>query len=110
LFLLHHGFIDKLWWEWQKMDPKRLTEIAGPNAQSAEIGFDEFPGTMAQEAVMFGWGTPGDDIKAITPDPQAGDGGANITLNHVLSSLGLIPDTTVAQVMDTKGGYFCYEY
>ena len=59
---------------------------------------------------MFGWGHPGPEILAITPDPTAGDGGPNITMNHVLSSLGLIPDVTLKDVMDTKGGYLCYEY
>ncbi|TFK23844.1 Di-copper centre-containing protein [Coprinopsis marcescibilis] len=30
LFFLHHGNMDRLWWLWQKANPARLGEIAGP--------------------------------------------------------------------------------
>jgi len=61
--------------------------------------------------VQFGWGHPGPEILVIAPDPMAGDnGGKNITLGHVLSSLPLIPDATVRDVMDIQGGYLCYDY
>ncbi|KAK6953663.1 hypothetical protein K445DRAFT_322580 [Daldinia sp. EC12] len=33
-----------------------------------------------------------------------------ITMDYVLSSNGLKPDTTVGNVMDTLGGYLCYRY
>ncbi|KAI1459692.1 Di-copper centre-containing protein [Annulohypoxylon moriforme] len=33
-----------------------------------------------------------------------------ITMDYVLTSNGLRPNTTVAQVMDTLGGYLCYRY
>ncbi|KAI0835965.1 Di-copper centre-containing protein [Hypoxylon sp. FL0890] len=33
-----------------------------------------------------------------------------ITMDTVLTSNGLRPDTTVGQVMDTLGGYLCYRY
>jgi tyrosinase len=108
LFIMHHGFVDKMWADWQAQDPARLTEIAGLNAQDPAIGFSEFPGDMEEESAM--WGHPTAEMLAATPDPEAGDGGKNITLNHVLSSLGIIPDATVADVMDIQGGYLCYEY
>ena len=108
LFIMHHGFVDKMWADWQKEDESRLTEIAGSNAQDPAVGFSEFPGDMEEESKM--WGHPTADMIAITPNPEAGDGGGNITLNHVLSSIGIIPDVTIAEIMDTKGGYLCYEY
>ena len=52
---------------WQKADPsQRLCAIGGPNAQDPRISFDEFPGTMEQEAAQFGWGHPGLEILEIT--------------------------------------------
>ncbi|KAI0107424.1 Di-copper centre-containing protein [Hypoxylon sp. NC0597] len=33
-----------------------------------------------------------------------------ITMDYVLTSNGLRPDTTIANVMDTLGGYLCYRY
>ncbi|KAI2469107.1 Di-copper centre-containing protein [Annulohypoxylon bovei var. microspora] len=33
-----------------------------------------------------------------------------ITMDYVLTSNGLKPDTTIGQVMDTLGGYLCYRY
>ena len=33
-----------------------------------------------------------------------------VTLDYVLSSWGVLPDVTVYDVMDTEGGYLCYEY
>ncbi|KAK0726292.1 hypothetical protein B0T21DRAFT_421608 [Apiosordaria backusii] len=109
LFFLHHGFMDKMWWDWQSKDlTKRLKDISGLNAQDPAVGFSEFPGGMEVESAM--WGKPTPEILAVTPDPTSGDGGKTITLGHVMSSLGIIPNVTVADVMDIKGGYLCYEY
>lgn len=106
---MHHGFVDKMWAQWQAQDPEnRLKDISGLNAQDPDVGFSEFPGGMEEESKM--WGHPSEELLAVTPDPQAGDDGPEITLNHIMSSLGIIPDATVADVMDTTGGYLCYEY
>ena len=112
LFFAHHGFVDKMWWDWQARDlPARLSDMNGPNAQSPEVGFIEFPGGIAEEAAQQGWGSPSQGMLAITPDPKNGDDGGNeTTLNHVMSSLGIIPDATVRDVMDIQGGYLCYQY
>jgi tyrosinase len=29
VFYLHHAQIDRLWWQWQRRDPRRLFEIGG---------------------------------------------------------------------------------
>lgn len=112
LFFTHHGFVDKMWWDWQARNlPARLTDMNGPNAQSPDIGFIEFPGGIAQEAVDQRWGSPSAGLLAITPDPTNGDNGGNVTtLNHVMSSLGIIPDATIRDVMNIQGGYLCYQY
>ncbi|KAI1847898.1 hypothetical protein JX265_001904 [Neoarthrinium moseri] len=109
VFFLHHGFVDKMWWDWQAQNPsKRLTEIGGPNAQDPAIGFTEFPGGMEVESQM--WGHPTAEMAAAAPDPHAGDKGNVTTLGHVLTSKGIIPDATIADIMDIKGGYLCYDY
>lgn len=111
LFFTHHGFVEKMWWDWQARNlSARLVDINGPNAQSLELGFLEFPGGIAEEAASQGWGSPSPAMLAITPDPQKGDKGNVTTLNHVMSSLGIIPDATVRDVMDIQGGYLCYQY
>ncbi|KAK1826982.1 hypothetical protein QBC39DRAFT_267962 [Podospora conica] len=109
VFFLHHGYVDKMWWDWQAKDKTvRLKEISGLNAQDPAVGFSEFSGGMEAESAM--WGKPTAAILAVTPNPQSGDGGPTITLGHIMSSLGIIPNATVADVMDIKGGYLCYEY
>ncbi|OAG01602.1 Di-copper centre-containing protein [Paraphaeosphaeria sporulosa] len=39
-----------------------------------------------------------------------GDPGDVTTLGHVLTSFGMLPNATIADVMDTQGGLLCYEY
>jgi len=94
--------------DWQKANSSRLTEIGGLNTQDPARGFWEFSGTQESQSSM--WGKPSAAQLAITPNPQLGDGGPNMTLNHSLSSLGIIPNATVADIMDTQGGYLCYVY
>lgn len=38
------------------------------------------------------------------------DDGSITTLNHVLSSHGLVPNATVGEVMDIGGDYVCAEF
>ena len=87
---------------------KRLVDMNGLNAQDPAVGFIEFPGSMADEAAL--WGKPTAEMLAVTPDPQMGDNGNQTTLNHVMSSLGIIPNATVGEIMDIRGSYLCYEY
>ncbi|PVI01791.1 Di-copper centre-containing protein [Periconia macrospinosa] len=109
LFMLHHGFVDKMWWDWQMKAPeKRFSEMGGPNAQDPATGFLEFPGGVEQESAM--WGKPTAAMLAVTPDPRSGDPAGNVTLSHVMTSLGIIPDATVGDVMDPSGPYLCYTY
>lgn len=91
LFYLHHSYLDKLWWEWQKLDyPARLTDMGGPNLPALTP-----PGTV--------W--PGPEVT-----DYFGDGGNTTTLNHVLWMVGLEPNVTIADVMNLNGELICYEY
>ncbi|KAK5653963.1 hypothetical protein OQA88_7639 [Cercophora sp. LCS_1] len=132
IFFLHHGWLDKLWAEWQEVDPvNRQKDIGGNNRQSLTGG--GFPG--APGGGFPGGGFPGggggggggggfpggppggggfvpvnltrpDDV----PAPKVyGDPGNTTTLNHLLYLYGLAPNHTIADVMDTKG-FLCYEY
>lgn len=102
------GWIDKLWADWQSISSSRLTDIGGPNAQDPNIGFIEIPGTMEEELQFTGKPTP--EMMELMPDPQAGDGGPETTLNHVMTSFGVVGDARIGDIMDTRGGYLCYVY
>ncbi|TDZ28233.1 N-acetyl-6-hydroxytryptophan oxidase ivoB [Colletotrichum spinosum] len=82
LFYFIHGSLDKIWNDWQRRDwPARKTAIGGPDAMFA-FPFDFF-GTVPYE---------------------------NMTLQHPLSYPGFGKDMLVSEVMDIRGGPFCYEY
>ena len=76
LFYLHHTFLDRVWWQWQKRSlPARLRDIAGYTTQNK-------PPT--------GW--------------------VDATLDDELNMFGIIPNATVRDVMDIRGGRLCYDY
>jgi tyrosinase len=92
IFYLHHSYLDKLWWEWQKADyTTRLTDMGGPNIPS---------GTRP--------GSPNYPPVAVTD--YFGDNGNVTTLNHVLWMSGLEVNVTIADVMNLNGPTICYEY
>ncbi|KAI1294328.1 hypothetical protein F5Y03DRAFT_387695 [Xylaria venustula] len=85
LFYLHHGWLNKLWWDWEAQDlPARLTAMGGPNTP---------PGIDDPNFVDY-----------------FNDGGNVTTLNHVLWSHGIVPNATIADVMDIGGDYVCAEF
>ncbi|KAL4940282.1 hypothetical protein BDV06DRAFT_224224 [Aspergillus oleicola] len=94
IFYLHHAYLDRLWWQWQRADlPTRLSDMGGPNVPPQEI-FD-----------LAGIRAPG-NVEGI----NEGDPGNETTLGHVLSMNGLVPDVTVADVMRLEGEVICAEY
>lgn len=110
VFYLHHSFVDKLWWDWQERDPEnRMYDIGGPNAQTPEEGFPEIPGNMTEEDEKV-FGEMNDEQKALEESGTRGDDGDQVTLSHVLTTLGIIPEIVVEDIMNTRGGYLCYEY
>ncbi|PGH16269.1 hypothetical protein AJ79_01808 [Helicocarpus griseus UAMH5409] len=87
LFYLHHAWIDKLWWDWQAKNlPARLTEMGGSN----------LPPSAPPEDVQN---------KKIPGDP-----GRTTTLNHVLDMHGTMDNKIIADVMNIKGDFLCFEY
>lgn len=80
IFFMHHMYIDRVWWLWQKQDPaNRLFDINGPTLNE-------------------------------TANVEPAGGWQNATLHYELSSFGIKPNTTIAHVMNTQGGYLCYGY
>lgn len=123
LFYLHHAYLDKLWWEWQSLDVStRLTEISGnnvpqsfpipppfldPNGTASLPPFPDpeacpgFPGSPPAQPETLPWGQ-----RVVVGDP-----GNVTTLGHVLTVDGALPDITIREVMDIRGGdLLCYEY
>ncbi|KAL4866978.1 hypothetical protein BDV12DRAFT_198707 [Aspergillus spectabilis] len=94
IFYLHHAYLDRLWWQWQQADPgRRLSDIGGPNVPPQEI-----------------LGTVGLSAPSPTVVDYAGDAGDTTTLNHVLWVHGMVPNVTIAEVMDLGGDVICAEY
>jgi len=44
------------------------------------------------------------------PQIPAGDPGNATTLSHSLNMFGVIPNATIADVMDIRGALLCFEY
>ena len=127
LFMLHHAWLDKLWWTWQTSNDShylaRTTTISGNNRPlplGGLLGPGPFPpgslppGVPDPETLLRGEG----DFRVPDAlwDPAAarvGDGD-NITVTttgHVLRMGGLVPDATVGEVLDIRNGpLLCYEY
>lgn len=110
VFYLHHSWVDKLWWDWQEADPgNRTYAIGGPNAQTPDVGFPEVPGNMTEENEKV-FGEMNEEQKALVDSGTRGDEGDEVTLSHVLTTLGVIPEVVVEKIMNTRGEYLCYEY
>ncbi|KAI1503635.1 Di-copper centre-containing protein [Biscogniauxia marginata] len=130
IFYLHHGYLDKLWWDWQSENiTTRLTDIGGNNTASGFPSGFNFTG-----APPFGGGNGGQSnftappgflpLNPSGPLPFPGmnktlnkaltdyfnDGGNITTLNHTLWSASIMENITIADVMDPRGGFICAQY
>jgi len=125
IFYLHHTWLDKVFWEWQALDlPARLSDIGGRTVQ-----FEYLPEVSSnpdfQLPIPFDFGGP----PVFMPPPSAfpppdamrppagsaplridGNPGNRTTLKQVLNMFGVIPNATIADVMDIGGALLCYEY
>ncbi|KAI2471576.1 Di-copper centre-containing protein [Annulohypoxylon bovei var. microspora] len=131
IFYLHHGYLDKLWWDWQSLNlTTRLTEIGGNNTSrgfgggfgggpgagfpggnpfdgNGSLPFPGFPPTNGSNPFPFPGGSKTIN-KAFTD--YFNDGGNVTTLNHTLWSAGVMENVTIADVMDPSGKFMCTEY
>jgi tyrosinase len=94
LFFLHHSNLDRLWWLWQEAEPETRTYAIG----GRNVPTDEY---LAQNNFTY----PGPEFL-----DYDGDDGNITTLDHVLWMADLIPNATVADVMDLRGSLICAEY
>lgn len=115
VFYLHHGYLDRLWWEWQSRDlSTRLTEIGGNNTIELFVPPGGFNFTGPPFGVGGGGGVP--PFNPILPPPDKAfedyfnDGGNVTTLNHTLWSAGIMENITIADVMNPLEGFVCADY
>ncbi|KAL4899842.1 hypothetical protein BDW74DRAFT_183331 [Aspergillus multicolor] len=96
LFYLHHAYLDRLWWRWQQADlPARLSDMGGAN--------------VVPKSFTDSIGVPPVVVSSALTDYN-GDPGNETTLAHVLWMNDLVPNVTVADVMDIGGETVCAEY
>ncbi|KAL4916761.1 transmembrane amino acid transporter protein-domain-containing protein [Aspergillus aurantiobrunneus] len=94
IFYLHHAYLDRLWWQWQQADwPSRLGDIGGPNVPPQEV-LDSVGLSAASPTVV----------------DSSRDRGDKTTLGHVLWMNGIVPNVTIAEVMDLEGDVICAKY
>lgn len=118
IFYLHHTYLDKVWWGWQALNfPASVSEITGRNVQDPCGGFGGgIPWTGPNDTSPFpGWpnGTIpgcGNDTTPVIPQSLPGDPGNVTTMNHVLNMFGIVPNSTVGDVLDIRNDFLCYEY
>ncbi|OLN87075.1 Tyrosinase 9 [Colletotrichum chlorophyti] len=94
IFFLHHANVDRLWQRWQEANlTSRLTDIGGSIIPPES--------SIRQNR----WLHPS---RAFTD--YDGNPGNVTTLNHVLWMGGIMPNKTIADVMDLRGEVNCAEY
>lgn len=91
IFYLHHTYLDKLFADWQQGKPNRTKFVGGPNR-------------------------PADGIRNAQPLPDSafitanGDNGTQTTAEHVLWMANIMPNVTIADVMNITSDTICVEY
>ncbi|GAB1524697.1 hypothetical protein RhiTH_007851 [Rhizoctonia solani] len=81
MFFLHHGNIDRLWWLWQKLNPKNQKAFAGGSVRNLTSP-DLYPNGAA----------PWQDASTVIP------------------TAGMYKSVTIGDVLDTTGDTLCYIY
>ncbi|KAK4161064.1 hypothetical protein QBC43DRAFT_380935 [Cladorrhinum sp. PSN259] len=115
LFFLHHAWLDRMWAKWQDEDPEvRLYEIGDNNRRLPEFGGGPPPdGTGGFDPpISFDEISGGGFVRPENvPEPVVvGDLGNTTMLNQVLQMYGIIPNSTIAEVMNTWSAILCYGY
>lgn len=95
LFFLHHTNLDRLWWNWQQASPDNRTYDIGQIENVPILSY------LLQNEFVY----PTELLK------NSGDGGGNVTtLNHTLWMVDILPNVTIADVMELGGDTICAEY
>lgn len=95
LFFLHHTNLDRLWWEWQSANlSSRLTDMNGRTVP--------LPTFLSKNDVSY----PSDAVLHYDGDWPSNE----TSLHHNLWMLGVIPNQTIADVMDIRSSTICAEY
>ncbi|KAN0118256.1 Di-copper centre-containing protein [Russula decolorans] len=84
LFWMHHGMIDKLWYDWQHRNPANANSYFGGSVQSLESldAYNQYPN-----------GAP-----------------PYLSLNTTMPADGLFPELVIRDVFNTTDGVLCYIY
>ncbi|KAI1873463.1 hypothetical protein JX265_005085 [Neoarthrinium moseri] len=116
VFYLHHSWLDKLFWDWQKLDlPARLADIGGPNIPASRGTQPGGPDGPNGTAVRSGTGVPENPSGVIGGTGSEfvdyfGDNGTVTTLNHRIYMAEIYPNVTIGDLMDLNGAVICSEY
>jgi len=84
LFFMHHAMIDKIWFDWQHRDPANANSYFGGSVQAIE------------------------SLDTYSQYPNGGP--PYLNLSSTMPADGLFPEVTIADVMNTTGGFLCYVY
>jgi len=84
LFFMHHAMIDKIWYDWQSLDPVNTGSFFGGSVQNVESldAYQQYPN-----------GAP-----------------PYLSPNSTMPADGMFPEVTIGEVLNTTGGYLCYVY
>ncbi|KAF8257842.1 hypothetical protein EI94DRAFT_1756667 [Lactarius quietus] len=84
LFWMHHAMVDKVWYDWQGLNPENAKSFFGGSVQalqSVEL-YEQYPN-----------GAP-----------------PFLNLSSTMTADGMFPEVTIDDVMDTTSGILCYVY
>jgi tyrosinase len=84
LFWLHHGMIDKLWYDWQHRNPRNAKSFFGGSVEALESleSYEQYPN-----------GAP-----------------PYLNLSSTMPADGMFPEVMIGDVMNTTSGILCYVY
>jgi len=84
LFFMHHGMVDKIWYDWQLKQKANYWSYFGGSVQALEsyVAYDQYPTGAAP------W----------------------LNFSSTIGSSGMYPEYTIYELMDTTGDTLCYVY
>jgi tyrosinase len=100
VFFMHHGFVDWQWKRWQDVNGTRSTE-----SKSFRASF-----TVVIKVGVLMSVVPEQTVSGCAEYPRDGSPCIPLTPDTVLTTLGLVPDMTVGDVLDTENEVMCYTY